>query len=88
MVGRSMQITASFEDKAMRVPSFAFAARALLVAVPATLVAGCMNASAARPADAAPMGISALRKMCFHNTWRSLRPLARAVTTYCLRIHN
>ena len=38
----------------MRVPSFAFAARALLVAVPATLVAGCMNASAARPADAAP----------------------------------
>ncbi|WP_295635975.1 I78 family peptidase inhibitor [Novosphingobium sp.] len=38
----------------MRVPSFAFAARALLAAVPATLVTGCMTASAAQHADAAP----------------------------------
>ena len=54
VVGRSMRITASIEDNAMRVPSFAFATRALLVAVPATLVTGCMTASAAQPADAPP----------------------------------
>ncbi len=30
-------------------------------------------------------GISALRKICFHSTRRSDRPLARAVSTYCLR---
>lgn len=38
----------------MRVPSCAFAARALLVAVPASLVTGCMTASAAQPVEAAP----------------------------------
>ncbi|MBC7491249.1 MAG: hypothetical protein H7241_02220 [Novosphingobium sp.] len=38
----------------MRVPSYAFAARALLVAIPSTLVAGCMTASAAQPVEAAP----------------------------------
>ena len=32
------------------------------------------------------MGMSALRNTCFHITWRSLKPLARAVVTYCLRI--
>ena len=32
------------------------------------------------------MGISALRITCFHSTWFSGRPLARAVSTYCLRI--
>ncbi len=32
------------------------------------------------------MGMSALRNTCFHSTCRSLRPLARAVITYCLRI--
>ena len=31
-------------------------------------------------------GISALRKMCFHSTRGCDRPLARATSTYCLRI--
>lgn len=31
-------------------------------------------------------GIIALRKMCFHSTRRSDKPLLRAVSTYCLRI--
>ena len=32
------------------------------------------------------IGISALRNTCFHSTLRSSSPLARAVSTYCLRI--
>ena len=32
------------------------------------------------------MGINALRNTCFQSTCRSLKPLARAVSTYCLRI--
>ncbi|MNY31381.1 hypothetical protein D3C86_1655430 [compost metagenome] len=31
-------------------------------------------------------GINALRNTCFQSTRRSARPLARAVSTYCLRI--
>ncbi len=31
-------------------------------------------------------GSSALRNTCFHNTRRSDKPFARAVSTYCLRI--
>jgi hypothetical protein len=38
----------------MRVRFCAFAARALLVAIPSTLVTGCMTASAAQPVEAAP----------------------------------
>ena len=32
------------------------------------------------------MGISALRNTCLYSTCFSLKPLARAVSTYCLRI--
>ncbi|MNP83390.1 hypothetical protein D3C76_1823200 [compost metagenome] len=38
---------------------------------------------AGKPAITSSM---ALRKMCFHRMRSSLTPLARAVTTYCLRI--
>ena len=39
-----------------------------------------------RPGKPVMIGISALRNTCLNSTLRSESPLARATSTYCLRI--